>query len=99
MKLPLYIQWQLRYDKHGVFDAEHRLICLLPDTDRKFGLALIRKMNRHWRFRLFGHQPYAVNAREDWLSAKNPCGNRTICLFNRGILGVCLCKEKFEKAK
>lgn len=69
MKLPLY----LHHDHYGVtlvVDAEHKIVCRLSAGNIKFGRAVVRKLNRNWRWRLFGAQPY-VYTREDWLFERN----------------------------
>lgn len=70
MRLPLKVHFDY-YGRDQVIDADNRILVNIPyrPEDRKFVLAVVHKMNRDWRFRFFGRQPF-VYTRDDWLYEK-----------------------------
>ena len=71
MKLPLYIHWEWNYHESAIFDADKRLVgkVRFPE-DNAFAASLVHKMNRNWRYRFFGQQPYEYTA-QDWFFERN----------------------------
>lgn len=68
MRLPLRVHLEWHYEQDAIIDADGKPVILVDAKvpgNRKVAAAIIRKMNRDWRYRLFGWQPYAYT-REDW---------------------------------
>lgn len=71
MRLPL--RTVEHYTGTLVVDAKGKILMRLSSSgaDLKTARAIVRKLNRTWRYVLFGQQPYEYT-REDWLFERNP---------------------------
>lgn len=66
-----------------VVDANHRVVCLIPDRPEapKVAGAIVKHFNRGWRIRRFlrgllRQQPYEYT-REDWLTERSSVGGKS----------------------
>lgn len=71
MKLPLHVHRD-RYGMVMIYDASSLVVFTQRETPYtvKFAYDLVRRMNKHWRWRFLRQQPYEYT-REDWLFERN----------------------------